>query len=284
MKKSVMFRDELVKKLNISEELMKELEKRKMVKPFGLTEEKIPFYTDEVIEQVNYIKKMVAMGYEMEEIQRIIKKIGFPKSVVPSPGVEQTGKHLTIGDLAGKVGVSARTLKHWEEKGIIEADMRSSGGFRLYSEIYIYLCKLIKDLQLFGYSLKQIKDISGHFRDFLVINKNIKIYSHEETSKKLDSMTGEILLLKERILLLKEGIGRWDDLINKKVKEISGLKKKNEKRVLADTKGKSKKEKVKSEKAKQPRPSAVSDSKDLKPKQVKSKKAKVKSDKSKGKK
>lgn len=230
MKKSVMFREELIRKLNISEDMLDELEKKKIVKPFGKTEEKISFYRNEVIEQINYIKKMVALGYEMEEIQKIIKKVGFPKSVVSPPGTEQTGKHLTIGDLAAKAGVSARTLKHWEEKGIIEADMRSSGGFRLYSEIYIYLCNLVKDLQLFGYSLEQIKDISGHFRDFLVISKNIDIHSPEETAKKLESMSEEIKLLKERISLLKEGIGRWEELINKKVKEISGLKKMNEKK------------------------------------------------------
>jgi DNA-binding transcriptional MerR regulator len=191
MKKSVMFRDKLVRKLGISEDMLDELEKRKIVKPFGITEENVPYYRDEVT----------------------------------------SGKHLTIGDLAAKVEVSARTLKHWEEKGIIEADMRSSGGFRLYSEIYVYLCKLVKDLQLFGYSLGQIKDISDHFRDFLVINKNIDVYSYEEIGKKLDSMSDEIKLLKERILLLKEGIGRWEELINKKVKEISALKKRNRKRL-----------------------------------------------------
>jgi len=231
MKKSVMFRDKLVRKLGISEDMLDELEKRKIVKPFGITEENVPYYRDEVIEQVNYINNMVAMGYGMEEIQKIIKKVGFPKTVRSSGKKGSSGKHLTIGDLAAKVEVSARTLKHWEEKGIIEADMRSSGGFRLYSGIYVYLCKLVKDLQLFGYSLEQIKDISDHFRDFLVINKNIDVYSYEEIGKKLDSMSDEIKLLKERILLLKEGIGRWEELINKKVKEISALKKRNRKRL-----------------------------------------------------
>ena len=231
MKKAVIFRGKLVRKLGISVDMLDELEKRKIVKPLGITEENVPFYRDEVLEEVNYINNMVAIGYGMEEIQKIIKKVGFPKTVGSSGKKRSYVKHLTIGDLANKVGVSARTLKHWEEKGIIEADMRSSGGFRLYSEIYVYLCNLVKDLQLFGYSLGQIKDISDHFRNFLVINKNIDVYSLEETGKKLDTMSGEIKLLKERILLLKEGIGRWEELINKKVKEISALKKRNRKRL-----------------------------------------------------
>jgi len=67
-------------------------------------------------------------------------------------------KHLTIGGLAKRVGVSARNIKHWEDKGIIEPDMRSEGGFRLYSQVFVYLCDLIKDLQLFGYKTGEKKN------------------------------------------------------------------------------------------------------------------------------
>ncbi|MEN8223359.1 MAG: MerR family transcriptional regulator [Acidobacteriota bacterium] len=230
MKKSVLLRDELAKRTDVSGPVMDEIEKLKLVKPLGVADDKAPFYSEEAVEQVNYIKKMTDLGYSVDEIQKVIKKVGFPKSVVPSGGVEKTGKHLTIGDLASKVGVSARTLKHWEEKGIIEADMRSSGGFRLYSEAYVYLCDLIKDLQHFGYSLEQIKEISDQFRDFLVIEKNIEIYPAKTTCKKLDEMSDEISSLKDRMKLLKKGIGRWEELVNKKAKEIAALKKKNEKR------------------------------------------------------
>ena len=57
-------------------------------------------------------------------------------------------QYITISSLAEQVGVSPRTIKHWEEKGIIESEMRSAGGFRLYSQIYVYMCKLVKDLQI----------------------------------------------------------------------------------------------------------------------------------------
>ena len=254
MKNSVMLRDELVKRTGITDEFIQEIESAKVIKPMGLTDEKVPFYREEAVDQVNYIKKMTDLGYSMEEIQKVIKKVGFPKTLSVSES-KVADKHLTVGDLAAKVGVSARTLKHWEEKGIIEADMRSSGGFRLYSETYVYLCNLIKDLQLFGYSLEEIKRISGEFRDFLVMEKNIDIYPPKLTGKKLDVMSGEIKALKERMKLLKSGIGRWEELVNKKVKEINVLNKKNEKRIAVEIQVKSKKEK------KQPQPSAISNSK-----------------------
>ena len=46
---------------------------------------------------------------------------------------KKNNSYLTVGNLADKIGVSPRTIKHWEDKGIIEPDMRSDGGFRLYS-------------------------------------------------------------------------------------------------------------------------------------------------------
>ena len=172
------------------------------------------------------------------EALKILKKIGLPKATGKSEISAVPKKHLTVGDLAYRVGVSTRTIKHWEEEGIIETDMRSEGGFRLYPRIYVYLCKLVKDLQLFGYTLKQIKNISDLFRTFLAIDKNIHAYTKEETSKKLDTMCSEIERLNNKMNLLKEGIHRWEDLINKKKREINNLKKKNQKRGKAVKGGK----------------------------------------------
>ncbi len=232
MKSSVMLRDELVKRTGITDKFIQEIESAKVIKPMGLTDEKIPFYREEAVDQVNYIKKMIDLGYSIDEIQKVIKKVGFPKTLSVPESKVTVAKHLTVGDLAAKVGVSTRTLKHWEEKGIIEADMRSSGGFRLFSETYVYLCNLIKDLQLFGYSLEQIKEISDLFREFLLIEKDQSFYPQKITKNKLDEMDNEIKIIKERMKLLKSGIGRWEELVNKKAKEINALRKKNEKRIV----------------------------------------------------
>jgi len=40
---------------------------------------------------------------------------------------------LTIGELARRFGVSADTLKRWEERGEIPRSRRTIGGWRIYS-------------------------------------------------------------------------------------------------------------------------------------------------------
>jgi hypothetical protein len=89
---------------------------------------------------------------------------------------------------------------------------------------------LIKDLQLFGYSLEEIKVISDLFRDYVAINNNLNVYSREENARKLDEMLEKIQILFEKMRLLKEGIDRWEDLLRKKKKEVMSLIEQNQKR------------------------------------------------------
>lgn len=227
---SFLERRELIEKSKISEKVLTQWEELRLVKPSGLTEDKIPFYTQQTIDHINKIRKFMEIGYTLEEIQKILKKVGLPKHSGKYGNAKALQKHLTVGGLAERLGVSPRTIKHWEDKGIIEADMRSEGGFRLYPEIYVYLCNLIKDLQLFGYTLDEIKSISDLFRTFLAIEKDIRAYSIEETAAELNSMCREIDKLNGKMNLLKEGIQRWEELINKKKKEINVLVKRNQKR------------------------------------------------------
>ena len=151
--------DEFTKTAGIKKEDLELWEKLKLLKPIGFTEDKIPFYTHETLEKVAHIKKLIDLGYQPEEIQKIIKKIGLPQKSVEKPQKAKITQYLTVGSLAEKVNISPRTIKHWEDKGILEPDMRSEGGFRMYSEYYVFLCQLIKDLQLFEYYfLRYLKD------------------------------------------------------------------------------------------------------------------------------
>jgi DNA-binding transcriptional MerR regulator len=230
MNKNVFTRDEFVAKLGLQETAFAEWEKLKLLKPAGYSDEKVPLYSEEAEEKTRHIQKLTELGYGLEDIQKILKKVGLPKMPDRQSRPRDFDQYLTIGNLAERVGLSPRTIKHWEDKGIIEPDMRSEGGFRLYSAVYVYLCELIQDLQLFGYTLEEIKDISGLFRDFLAMQNDLQAFPKEETSRKLETMLKEIKVLFDKMGLLEKGIERWEKLMKKKKKEILELKNKNEKR------------------------------------------------------
>jgi DNA-binding transcriptional MerR regulator len=230
MRKLVFVSDELVEETGIEAKTLKEWDSLQLVKPDGLTKEKIPFYSKETLVRIKHIKGLLELGYGIRDIHKIIKRVGIPKTFHEQNKKAELKKFLTVGDLADRVGLSPRAIKHWEDKGIIEPDMRSKGGFRLYSEIYIYLCNLIKDLQLFGYTLEEIKEISDLFRYFLVIKNDLEACSKEENAKTLDRMLELIQALFERMKLIRKGIDRWEDLLKSKKKEVVDFKNRNQRR------------------------------------------------------
>jgi len=230
MNKNVITRDELLKNADLSAETLAGWIEAKLIRPAGFTDGEAALFPPESLAQAAHLSKLVELGYGFEEIRKIIKKVGLPireKAAISDPG---KNRFLTVGDLAERSGVSPRTIKHWEEKGIIEPDMRTEGGFRLYSEGYVFLCKLIRDLQLFGYSLEEIKAISDHFRDFLAIEEDPEALPKAVVEAKLDTMLREIQALFDKMALLGEGIDRWEDLLKKKKKDIQSLRVKNQKR------------------------------------------------------
>jgi len=74
----------------------------------------------------------------------------------PSPASDEP--YLQIGEVAERTGVTQRTLRFYEEKGLLKPPTRLEGGFRLYSEADIQRVEQIKNLQqLLGFPLAEIK-------------------------------------------------------------------------------------------------------------------------------
>lgn len=74
--------------------------------------------------------------------------------------VHSATAYLQIGEVAERTGVTQRTLRFYEEKGLLPAPTRMDGGFRLYSEDDIRRVEQIRRLQgLLGFSLAEIKEM-----------------------------------------------------------------------------------------------------------------------------
>ncbi len=81
--------------------------------------------------------------------------------VIPAPEAVDEEPRLQIGEVAERTGVTQRTLRFYEEKGLLKPPTRMEGGFRLYSEADIQRVERIKRLQqLLGSSLAEIKEMA----------------------------------------------------------------------------------------------------------------------------
>ncbi len=60
---------------------------------------------------------------------------------------------MHIGELAERTGLSLRTIRHYDETGLLRPSGRSEGGFRLYTETDLDRLMLIRRMKPLGFSL-----------------------------------------------------------------------------------------------------------------------------------
>lgn len=66
-----------------------------------------------------------------------------------------------IGSVADAVGLSLRTIRHYEEVDLVVPSGRSPGGFRLYTDRDVDRLRLVKRMKPLNFSLEEIRDVLG---------------------------------------------------------------------------------------------------------------------------
>ena len=106
-----------------------------------------------------------------------------------------------IGELAAKVGVTERTIRYYEERGLLESVKRLEGGQRVYTDDDVRRLKFIQKLKVLGLSLAEMQELETlygrHHTNAKVLPRLIELLdSHLATvSKRL----GELAALRDEI-------------------------------------------------------------------------------------
>lgn len=78
---------------------------------------------------------------------------------MPATGDEAAAAIHQIGEVARRVDLSIRTIRHWEEMGLVTPTARSSGGFRLYSDEDVARIRLLRFMKPLDLSLDQMREL-----------------------------------------------------------------------------------------------------------------------------
>ncbi|WP_114853677.1 MerR family transcriptional regulator [Brachybacterium sp. YJGR34] len=77
-------------------------------------------------------------------------------------GHSETGdghETMHIGVIAERTGLSQRTLRHYDDIGLVSPSQRSAGGFRLYTEEDLRRLLLIRRMKPLAFSLQEMHDL-----------------------------------------------------------------------------------------------------------------------------
>lgn len=106
--------------------------------------------------------------------------------------VDRGSGYLQIGEAASRAGLTQRTLRYYEELGLLKPASRMEGGFRLYSAEDIDRIEYIKNLRdVLGFTLAEIKDMI----EFEDVRSQIKFELHH--AENLEQRRVQLVQLKE---------------------------------------------------------------------------------------
>ncbi len=69
------------------------------------------------------------------------------------------GELMQIGEVVERVGYSFRTIRYYEEMGLVTPSARTPGGFRLYTEMDVYRLLVLKRMKPLDFSLEEMREL-----------------------------------------------------------------------------------------------------------------------------
>ena len=66
---------------------------------------------------------------------------------------------MHIGELAEKTGLSLRTIRHYDDVGVLKASGRTEGGFRIYTQDDLTRLLLIRRMKPLGFTLEEMSEL-----------------------------------------------------------------------------------------------------------------------------
>ena len=67
--------------------------------------------------------------------------------------------YMQIGEVAERTGLSLRTIRYYEEVGLVVPATRSQGGFRLYTDADVERLQVVKRMKPLDFTLEQMREL-----------------------------------------------------------------------------------------------------------------------------
>ena len=115
---------------------------------------------------------------------------------------------ITIGELCRTLGLTTRTLRYWEEVGIIESVERTDGSNRGYTPYTVRRIRFIMRLKELGLTIKEMQELYKAYGEAkqtermipeLVRILDVHISMIDEKMTRLSSLRNEIVGYRQKI-------------------------------------------------------------------------------------
>ena len=117
-------------------------------------------------------------------------------------------EYASIGELARRLDMSQRTIRYYEEIGLLNSIKRIEGGRRIYTEADFRRLKLIKRLKIMGMTLSEMQELEAMWTyeqsNEKVLKRLLELLGNH--LKRLDDRIADLDILRNEILEYQERI------------------------------------------------------------------------------
>jgi DNA-binding transcriptional MerR regulator len=123
-------------------------------------------------------------------------------------------RRLKIGELARQTGLSIKTIRYYERRGLLEQPPRTQGGYRLYGPEEVASVRFVQRAKLLGLTLAEIRELVGlavrcNEGEIVPRLKEVLEAKLEETERKIAELSAfrqNLLYYRERASALSGGL------------------------------------------------------------------------------
>ena len=110
---------------------------------------------------------------------------------------------MNIGEAASKSGLPAKTIRYYEDIGLVEPKGRKANGYRDYDEQDLHLLRFVQRARSLGFTVEQCRELLDLYRDRSRASADVKAIAQSrivDIRRKIDelkSMQATLVMLLE---------------------------------------------------------------------------------------
>lgn len=108
---------------------------------------------------------------------------------------------MKINEVARITGLTSKTIRFYEEKGVISAPNRGENGYRVYSDAHINELHMIRRARLVGFNLDESRELLLLSRDPSLRSADVKAKALTKVSE-IDEKIAELQAMKNTLAAL----------------------------------------------------------------------------------
>ncbi|SLM63945.1 MULTISPECIES: Cu(I)-responsive transcriptional regulator [Dickeya] len=110
---------------------------------------------------------------------------------------------MNISDVAKKTGLTSKTIRFYEEKGLMTAPLRSENGYRSYNLHHVEELTLLRQARQVGFTLEECRELVTLFNNPQRHSADVKARTLQKVSD-IERQIDELNAMRQRLLALAE--------------------------------------------------------------------------------